>query len=76
MGQGFPDYQSVPYINDKVAETLSDSNFMIHQYTRSPGHLRLVNGIAKCYGKLLSREINPLSDILITTGFYLEFRKH
>ena len=70
MGQGFPDYQSVPYINDKVSETLKDSNFMIHQYTRSPGHLRLVNGIAQCYGKLLNREINPLSDVLITTGAY------
>ena len=68
--KGFPDYQSVPYINDKVSETIKESNCMIHQYTRSPGHLRLVNGIATCYGKLMKREINPLNEILITTGAY------
>lgn len=70
LGQGFPDYQSVPYINEKVAETLKDSNCLIHQYTRSPGHLRLVNAIASFYSVKLNREINALNDVLITNGAY------
>jgi kynurenine--oxoglutarate transaminase/cysteine-S-conjugate beta-lyase/glutamine--phenylpyruvate transaminase len=36
LGQGFPDYQSVPYMNEKVAEVLSEQNPLMHQYTRSP----------------------------------------
>jgi kynurenine--oxoglutarate transaminase/cysteine-S-conjugate beta-lyase/glutamine--phenylpyruvate transaminase len=70
LGQGFPDYQSVPYINEKVTETLKDSNCLIHQYTRSPGHLRLVNAIAAFYGIKLNREVNALSEVLITNGAY------
>ena len=68
--KGFPDYQSVPYINEKITETLNESTCLIHQYTRSPGHLRLVNGIAKCYSHLVKREINALSEVLITNGAY------
>ena len=55
-------------MDEKVRETLRESNFSIHQYARSPGHLRLVNGIANCYGKLLNRDINPLDEVLITVG--------
>jgi kynurenine--oxoglutarate transaminase/cysteine-S-conjugate beta-lyase/glutamine--phenylpyruvate transaminase len=36
LGQGFPDYQSVPYMNEKVAEVLAEANPLMHQYTRSP----------------------------------------
>lgn len=70
LGQGFPDYQSTPYLNEMVQQTLNESTSMIHQYTRSPGHLRLVNGIAKCYGRLLNREINALDEVLVTGGAY------
>lgn len=70
LGQGFPDYPSFPNMNEMVEATLKDSTSLIHQYTRSPGHLRLVNGIANCYSKLLNREINPLNEILITVGAY------
>jgi hypothetical protein len=34
--KGFPDYQSVPYLEQKVEETLKQSNSLIYQYTRSP----------------------------------------
>jgi len=70
LGQGFPDYQSVPYLEQKVEETLKQSNSLIYQYTRSPGHLRLVNAIAKCYSHLLGREIDPLNEVLVTVGAY------
>jgi hypothetical protein len=36
LGQGFPDYQSVPYMNQKAGEVLAEANPLMHQYTRSP----------------------------------------
>lgn len=70
LGQGFPDYQSATYLNAKVKETLEESNDMIYQYTRSPGHLPLVNAIGKTYTKLMGREIDPINEILVTVGAY------
>lgn len=70
LGQGFPDYQSATYLNEKVRETLEQSNDLIYQYTRSPGHLPLVNAIGKTYTKLMGREIDPLNEILVTVGAY------
>lgn len=32
--------------------------------------MRLVNALAKLYSKLISREIDPLNEILITVGAY------
>lgn len=32
--------------------------------------MRLVNAISKLYSKLISREIDPLNEILITVGAY------
>ena len=57
-------------MNEMIQKTLADSDCLIHQYTRSAGHLRLVNGIANCYGKFLNRNINPLNEVLITCGAY------
>lgn len=49
---------------------MKESNSLVYQYTRSPGHLRLVNAIAKCYSHLQGREINPLTEVLVTVGAY------
>jgi kynurenine---oxoglutarate transaminase / cysteine-S-conjugate beta-lyase / glutamine---phenylpyruvate transaminase len=57
-------------MDEKIKETMKDTNLFLHQYTRSLGHLRLVNSIAKCYSTLLNREINPLNEVLITIGAY------
>lgn len=32
--------------------------------------MRLVNGLAKCYSKLMGREIDPLNEVLVTVGAY------
>lgn len=70
LGQGFPDYQSATYLNSKVKETLEESSDMIYQYTRSPGHLPLVNAIGKTYSKFMNREIDPINEVLVTVGAY------
>jgi kynurenine--oxoglutarate transaminase/cysteine-S-conjugate beta-lyase/glutamine--phenylpyruvate transaminase len=53
-----------------IEKSLKQENSMLHQYTRSSGHLRLVNGIAECYGQFLNRKIDPLTEVLVTCGAY------
>lgn len=55
-------------MDEKINETMKESNSLIHQYTRSAGHLRLVNGISTYYSTVLNREINPLDEVLVTVG--------
>jgi kynurenine--oxoglutarate transaminase/cysteine-S-conjugate beta-lyase/glutamine--phenylpyruvate transaminase len=57
-------------LNKKIEEVLDDQNYLVHQYTRSPGHLRLVTALAKTYSAFMNREIDPLNEILITSGAY------
>ena len=53
-----------------MAEVINGDNLFFHQYTRSYGHPRLVNALAKLYGKLLDRPIDAMTEILITVGAY------
>ncbi|RMZ93083.1 kynurenine--oxoglutarate transaminase 1-like, partial [Brachionus plicatilis] len=68
LGQGFPNYDSIKYLKNKSLEVAQELNNTFDQYTRSSGHLRLVNSVAKCYSSLMKREINPLSEVLISVG--------
>ncbi|XP_075146502.1 kynurenine aminotransferase [Haematobia irritans] len=70
LGQGFPDDAAPEYVTNALADIAKDSNPLLHQYTRGFGHMRLVQAIGKLYSKLLKRELNPLSEILITSGAY------
>ena len=70
LGQGFQDYSSATYLKDMCKEALEKNTDLIFQYTRSPGHLPLVNAIAKTYSHLLAREVDPLNEVLVTVGAY------
>lgn len=70
LGQGFPDYASVTYLKDMCTEALEKNTDAIFQYTRSPGHLPLVNAIGKTYTHLMGREIDPINEVLVTVGAY------
>lgn len=68
LGQGFPDYPPPKYVTDALVEVASNRN--LHQYTRGFGHPRLVQAISKLYSNLIGREINPITEIMTTTGAY------
>ncbi|KAJ8938177.1 hypothetical protein NQ314_011585 [Rhamnusium bicolor] len=53
---------------DALLEVLNSNNAVLHQYTKSNGHPRFVNVLAKLYSKLLNRDVNPQSEILSTLG--------
>lgn len=38
------------------------------RYERSAGRMSLVNNLAKKYSKTLGRELNPLTEIVVTNG--------
>jgi len=73
LGQGFPDmkHHSPPAsVKEAITNVVTGDNLLFHQYTRSYGHPRLVNAISKLYSKLMSHEVNPMTEILITVGAY------
>lgn len=43
-------------------------DYMVNQYARSAGHLALANGLAAKYSKPLGREIDPISQVVVTDG--------
>ncbi|XP_034661672.1 kynurenine--oxoglutarate transaminase 3 [Drosophila subobscura] len=70
LGQGFPDDAAPEYVTNSLADIAHDANPLLHQYTRGYGHVRLVQALSKLYSGLVGHELNPLSDILITSGAY------
>lgn len=69
LGQGFPDYPPPSYVTEALSD-VANGNHLMNQYTRGFGHPRLVTAIAKLYSKLIGREINPMTEVLVTVGAY------
>ncbi|CAB4010821.1 kynurenine--oxoglutarate transaminase 1 [Paramuricea clavata] len=70
VGQGFPDYSPPDYLTETLATTIKSDNDLIHQYTRQQGHPRLVKNIASLYSKLHGRDIQAMTEVLVTNGGY------
>ncbi|XP_028394651.1 kynurenine--oxoglutarate transaminase 1-like isoform X2 [Dendronephthya gigantea] len=70
VGQGFPDYPPPEYLIETLASATKSENDLMHQYTRSQGHPKLVKSIASLFSKLHGREIQAMSEVLITNGAY------
>ncbi|BFZ05904.1 hypothetical protein BsWGS_08942 [Bradybaena similaris] len=70
LGQGFPDFMAPETIVSCLKEVANDNNPLLHQYTRSSGHPRLVNALAKLYEPHLQRLVDPMNEILVSVGAY------
>jgi kynurenine---oxoglutarate transaminase / cysteine-S-conjugate beta-lyase / glutamine---phenylpyruvate transaminase len=73
LGQGFPDLglsdgpESLPkFVLSAAQESVYDASKV--QYSRIQGSPRLVNALAAFYSPRLRREIDPLSEVLVTVG--------
>ncbi|KAG7477264.1 hypothetical protein MATL_G00092350 [Megalops atlanticus] len=69
LGQGFPDFSPPSFIQDAFSQAVS-GGCSLHQYTRAFGHPPLVKILAKFFGRVLGREVDPLDDVLVTVGAY------
>lgn len=65
LGQGFPNFSAPDFV--KEAACLAIANDM-NQYARSAGHPRLVKALSQVYSPLFGREIDPMAEIVVTTG--------
>jgi kynurenine--oxoglutarate transaminase/cysteine-S-conjugate beta-lyase/glutamine--phenylpyruvate transaminase len=68
LGQGFPDFEAPEFVLAAAQKAVACN---LNQYTRSQGHLRLVNALAKYYSPQFGRQIDPLSEIVVTIGVCL-----
>lgn len=65
LGQGFPNFPAPDFIKDAAQAAIAAD---LNQYARGAGHLRLVEALAHTYGPLFGRELDPLSEIVVTDG--------
>ena len=65
LGQGFPDFPAPDFVIEAARTALASG---YNQYARSAGHPRLVNALAAVYSPVFGRELDPLTEIVVTTG--------
>ncbi|XP_040180648.1 kynurenine--oxoglutarate transaminase 1 isoform X1 [Rana temporaria] len=70
LGQGFPDFSPPSFIREAFAKAITEEHTLLNQYTRVFGHPPLVKVLAKLFGQLLGRELDPLTNVLVTVGAY------
>lgn len=68
LGQGFPNFFPPAHVIDNL--TRNGDKYLLNQYTRGPGHPPLVQALKQMYDPLLKREINAMSEVIVTVGAY------
>ncbi|KAG8141957.1 putative Kynurenine--oxoglutarate transaminase 1 protein, partial [Naja naja] len=66
LGQGFPNFSPPDFVKKAYVEAISGENTMLHQYTQAFGHPRLVEILARFFGKLLQQDLDPLKNVMVT----------
>jgi aspartate/methionine/tyrosine aminotransferase len=65
LGQGFPNFPAPDFVKAAAQQAIGAD---VNQYARSAGHPRLVKALANVYSPLFQRELNPMTEIVITVG--------
>lgn len=65
LGQGFPNFPAPDFVKEAARQAIAAD---LNQYARSAGHPRLVQALAQVYGPLFHRELDPLTEIVVTVG--------
>ena len=65
LGQGFPNFPAPDFVKAAAQQAVAAD---LNQYARSAGHARLVNALAKVYGPLFGRDLDPQREIVVTVG--------
>lgn len=66
LGQGFPDWDGADFVKDAAAAAMREGGH--DQYPPSQGIPALRRALADRYGPLLGRELDPATEITITSG--------
>lgn len=71
LGSGSPDiFPDISIVNALIDSALDVTNTGLHQYTRANGHPRLVRAVARLYSKLHGRQLDPMTNVVITIGAF------
>ena len=65
LGQGFPNFPAPDFVKNAARDAIAAD---LNQYARGGGHPRLVKAVANVYGPLFGRELDPMTNALITVG--------
>lgn len=72
LGQGFPNYDPPEFVIQALRDELDGYSGgeprIRHQYTRTAGHVPLVEVLAKRYGGHFGRTLDPMKEIAVTVG--------
>lgn len=70
LGQGFPDFKPPQHVIEEMAAAVASDNHLMHQYTRSSGHPRLVSALSKLYSPLIGQKLDPNTNVSVSVGAY------
>ncbi|PVD21529.1 hypothetical protein C0Q70_17327 [Pomacea canaliculata] len=70
LGQGFPDFKAPEHVVKSLQQVIASENPFLQQYTRSFGHPRLIQALAKLFSPFLKRNIDAFTEILLSVGAY------
>jgi len=65
LGQGFPNWDPPQFVVDAAHHAIEKG---FHQYTRTSGHQRLVDLLARRYTQHLRREVDANNEVAVTVG--------
>jgi kynurenine--oxoglutarate transaminase/cysteine-S-conjugate beta-lyase/glutamine--phenylpyruvate transaminase len=63
-----PDFGPPQHLIDALCDCSQEAKN--NQYTRSQGHVRLVTALANMYSQLMGRQLNPMTDVVVSMGAY------
>lgn len=66
LGQGFPNWDGAAFVKEAAARSMAEGGH--DQYPPSAGVLSLRESIARRYGPLLGRHLDPASEVTVTCG--------
>lgn len=66
LGQGFPNWDGAEFVKRAAAESMTSGGN--DQYPPSPGIVPLREAIARRYGALLGRDLDPSTEVTVTCG--------
>jgi kynurenine aminotransferase len=65
LGQGFPNFPAPDFVKQAAQAAIGAD---LNQYARAAGHPRLVRALAAVYGPLFGRQLDPLTEIVVSVG--------
>ena len=67
LGEGAPNIMPPKFLQEDMMSAI-ESGF--NQYTRTFGQPELVRKVAEVYGPLLGREVDPMREVLVSSGAF------